>query len=70
MFFQAKYDQRRAQQKETILPLVRSEPTVNSLTHEEHQVTHSNGEVTSRHHSSSFESRPSISYESQTFKNV
>ncbi|CAF1067786.1 unnamed protein product [Adineta ricciae] len=70
LYNKAKYDQRRAQQKETILPLVRSESTVNALTHEEHQVTHSNGEVTSRHHSSSFESRPSIAYGSQTFKNV
>ncbi|CAF1228758.1 unnamed protein product [Adineta steineri] len=74
LYNKAKYDQRRTQHKETILPLVRAEPTlnslINSLTHDEHQSPHSDTEITSRHHSLSHETRPSIYHEIQTFKNV
>jgi hypothetical protein len=66
--FQAKYDQRCAQHKEPILPLIRNESTLN---HDEHLSTHSN-DLTSRHHPSLNEShRLSIStYENPTHKNV
>ncbi|UJR33195.1 hypothetical protein I4U23_020650 [Adineta vaga] len=70
LYNKAKYDQRRAQAKETVLPLVRSESSVNSLTLDQHQSTHTSNELTVRHHSASHESRSSIPYENQTFKNV
>jgi len=60
LYNKAKYDQRRAQQKDTILPLVHSESSV------------TNSELTSRHHSISHESRPSpvVQYVNQTFKDL
>ncbi|CAF2585946.1 unnamed protein product [Rotaria sp. Silwood2] len=66
----AKYDQRRAQHKDAILPLVRSEPTLPSLNHDDLQSSHPIAELTSRHHQVPMESRLSISYENQTFKDV
>jgi hypothetical protein len=68
LYNKAKYDQRRAQQKETILPVTRSETNSNS-----HDLTtsHSTTELISRHHSTSNESRLSLPpHETQTFKNV
>ncbi|CAF0749471.1 unnamed protein product [Rotaria sordida] len=71
MFYnKAKYDQRRAQHKEAILPLGRSEPALQPLNHDDLQSSHPASELTARHHQIPFESRPSISYENQTFKNV
>jgi len=50
------------------LPLIRSEPNLNLLNHEDS----SSLELTSRHHGSQLESRSSSlnAYENQTFKNV
>jgi len=72
MFYnKTKYDQRCAQHKDTILPLVRSEPNLNSLTPNDLQPPSSDHELTARHHSVSIEARSSTSsYENQTFKNV
>ncbi|CAF1011151.1 unnamed protein product [Rotaria sp. Silwood1] len=70
LYNKAKYDQRRAQHKEAVLPLVRSEPALPLLNPDELQSSHPSSELISRHHQISLESRPSISYENQTFKNV
>ncbi|CAF4565146.1 unnamed protein product [Rotaria socialis] len=67
----AKYDQRRIQHKETILPLVRSEPNLTPLKHDDLSSSHTPSELTARHHGLLLESRPSNdTYGNQTFKDV
>ncbi|CAF3658901.1 unnamed protein product [Rotaria socialis] len=72
MFYnKAKYDQRRIQHKETILPLVRSEPNLTPLKHDDLSSSHTPSELTARHHGLLLESRPSNdTYGNQTFKDV
>jgi hypothetical protein len=74
-FFQAKYDQRRAQHKQAIIPLVRSEPNLNTLNLGTIQFNHPDAELTSRHHPTFHTWRPYYNgfipnYASQTYKNV
>lgn len=47
---QAKYDQRRSQHKQTILPMIRSEPNFNNLNVDRIKVNRPDAELTSRHH--------------------
>jgi len=61
VYNKAKYDQRRAQHKETILPLIQSESNLNPSIHNDLQSP--DHELISRHHSIS-------SYANQTFKNI
>ncbi|CAF4028471.1 unnamed protein product [Adineta steineri] len=71
----AKYDQRRAQQKEHIIPLVRSEPSLNTLNLGTIKFTHPDTDLISRHHPSYHTSRPFYNgsipnYASKTYKNI
>ncbi|UJR13990.1 hypothetical protein I4U23_000992 [Adineta vaga] len=71
----AKFDQRRAQHKQAIIPLVRSEPALNTLNLGTIQFAHPDSDLISRHHPSFHTSRPYYNgfipnYASQTYKNV
>ncbi|CAF1162252.1 unnamed protein product [Adineta ricciae] len=71
----AKLDQRRAQQKQAIIPLVRSEPALNTLNLGTIQFAHPDSDLISRHHPSFHTSRPYYNgfipnYASQSYKNV
>ncbi|CAF0972855.1 unnamed protein product [Adineta ricciae] len=71
----AKLDQRRAQQKQGIIPLVRSEPALNTLNLGKIQFAHPDSDLISRHHPSFNTSRPYYNgfipnYASQSYKNV
>jgi hypothetical protein len=73
--FQAKYDQRRSQRKEAIIPLVRSEPVLNTLNLGSIQFNYPDSELISRHHPTFHTSQPYYNgfipnYASQTYKNV
>jgi solute carrier family 35 protein E1 len=71
VFYQAKYDQRRAQHKKGIIPYVQNEPNFNTLNLGTIQFAHPDAELTSRHHPF----RPYYNgfipnYASKTYKNV
>jgi len=71
----AKYDQRRAQHKQAIIPLVRSESSLNTLNLGTIQFTYPDAELTSRHNPTFHTSRPSYNgfipnYASRTYKNI
>jgi len=73
--FQAKYDQRRSQHKQAIIPLVRSEPNLNTLNLGTIQFNHPDAELISRHHPTFHTSRPYYNgfipnYASQSYKNI
>ena len=76
LIFQAKYDQRRAQHKQTILPMIRSEPNFNRINIDRIKVNRPDAEITARHQYSAFQSsRPYYNgfipnYASQTYKDV
>lgn len=74
-FSQAKFDQRRAQHKQAIIPLVKSEPNSNTLNLGTIKFTHPDAELTSRHHPNFHLSRPYYNgfipnYASKSYKNV
>ena len=72
---QAKYDQRRMQQKQSIIPLSRSEPHLSRLNYDHIKLNHPDADLTSRHHPTLHMGQPYFNgfipnYASQTFKNV
>ncbi|CAF0999260.1 unnamed protein product [Rotaria sordida] len=71
----AKYDQRRAQHKQAIIPLVRSEPNLHTLNLDAIRLNHPDAELTSRHHPILHTSGPYYNgfipnYASQSYKNI
>ncbi|CAF3625559.1 unnamed protein product, partial [Rotaria sp. Silwood1] len=71
----AKYDQRRAQYKQAIIPLVRSEPNLHKLNLDIIRINHPDAELTSRHHPILHTSGPYYNgfipnYASQSYKDI
>ncbi|CAF2987525.1 unnamed protein product [Rotaria socialis] len=71
----AKYDQRRAQHKQAIIPLVRSQPNFNSINFDHIRMNHPDAELTVRHHPILNMNGPYYNgfipnYASQSYKNI